>query len=599
MTGTIANTLISSTYAPAYANTTLLSTGTIDVAGSGNGIYGAPAGRSFTNSGLVVSGKGIVLSAAASVTNLAGGRISGTYGAIAQSDVAGGLTNYGTISSSQGYGVDFAQGGLVSNFAHGVITAYNTGVVIANAAGTLDNAGLITSTGSYATAVYVGEGGTVTNTGAISGTYDSVVFRGPVGISLLTNSGTITDTSTAGAAVSFYSGGTLVNLSGGLIIGGAYAAYTDYGASTVVNAGTLAAANASADALSMSDGAANRLVVDPGAVFVGVVDGGNPVVTGAVTSTLELAGAGPGLLAGLGSQIVDFGAIVFDPGADWTVSGTLAGLSGTITGFAPGDTLDVTGLAATGLADVGNQVTLDTAGAPAVLDLSGNFAGEHLVYATAAGNTDISLACFAAGSRILTAAGEMAVERLRAGDRVVDLLAGRLVPVRWIGHRAVEVARHAEPAAAQPVRVAAGAFGPGRPHRDLDLSRDHAVWVDGVLVPIWLLVNGSSIRPRSVARVTWFHVELDRHGVLLAEGLPAESYLDTGNRAAFANAPGATAMTPDFALAAWDAKSCAPLVLGGPTLERLRDRLGGLVVDSKNQGSSFSEEKEAKRLLSI
>src|ERR1019366_10641252 len=62
----------------------------------------------------------------------------------------------------------------------------------------------------------------------------------------------------------------------------------------------------------------------------------------------------------------------------------------------------------------------------------------------------------------------------------------------------------------------------------------------GVLIPIRYLVNGRSIAQEARDEVTYWHVELARHDILLAEGLPAESYLDTGNRDAFADnaAPG-------------------------------------------------------------
>ena len=73
------------------------------------------------------------------------------------------------------------------------------------------------------------------------------------------------------------------------------------------------------------------------------------------------------------------------------------------------------------------------------------------------------------------------------------------------------------------MRVAAGAFGPGRPHSDLWLSPDHAVYVEEVLIPVRYLVNGTTITQVPVERVTYHHLELAEHNVLLAEGLPAES----------------------------------------------------------------------------
>ena len=126
-----------------------------------------------------------------------------------------------------------------------------------------------------------------------------------------------------------------------------------------------------------------------------------------------------------------------------------------------------------------------------------------------------------------------------------------------------------------PVRVLAGAFGDGLPRRDLCLSPDHAVHVDGVLIPIRNLINETTISQEPAGRITYWHVELDQHDIILAEGLPAESYLDTGNRSAFNNA-NPTALHADFTLrdrAAWNARACAELVEDGPRLADIRATL--------------------------
>jgi hypothetical protein len=180
--------------------------------------------------------------------------------------------------------------------------------------------------------------------------------------------------------------------------------------------------------------------------------------------------------------------------------------------------------------------------------------------------------CYAAGTRIATEQGEVCVEALRLGDRVV-LAGGGSAPVAWLGHRRVRCRRHPRPSDVQPVRVAAHAFGLGRPGRDLLLSPDHAVFVDGVLIPVRYLLNGATVRQEDVADVTYWHVELPAHGVLLAEGLPAESYLDTGNRAAFANGGHLAWAHPDFARAAWARHACAPLVTEGPLRDMVHRRL--------------------------
>jgi hypothetical protein len=189
-----------------------------------------------------------------------------------------------------------------------------------------------------------------------------------------------------------------------------------------------------------------------------------------------------------------------------------------------------------------------------------------------ASGTVVELACFVAGTRIATAHGEVPVELLAPGDPV-RTHSGALRPVRWIGHRRLDCRRHPRPETVRPLRVSADAFAPGRPRRALLLSPDHAVFVDGVLIPARHLVNGVTIAPVAAESVTYFHVELDRHDIILAEGLPTESFLDTGNRAAFGNGGAVTRLHPDFAQRVWDADACAPLIVDGPLLARVRRRL--------------------------
>ncbi len=180
--------------------------------------------------------------------------------------------------------------------------------------------------------------------------------------------------------------------------------------------------------------------------------------------------------------------------------------------------------------------------------------------------------CFAAGTRIATETGAVPVERLRVGDRVVTRFGGSLTSVIWLGSRRVDCGRHPRPQQVWPVRIMAGAFGPHCPSRELWLSPEHAVFRVGVLIPVRLLVNGSTIRQVRLDTITYHHVELTRHDVLLAEGLAVESYLDTGNRADF-DGTRLIALHPDFAWRQWEAKGCAPLVVSGPQLTQARDTI--------------------------
>jgi autotransporter passenger strand-loop-strand repeat protein len=201
--------------------------------------------------------------------------------------------------------------------------------------------------------------------------------------------------------------------------------------------------------------------------------------------------------------------------------------------------------------------------------------------------------CFAVRTKIATTRGEVAVERLVKGD-VVITASGQRQNVQWIGRRVVACHRHPTPHLVWPIRVAAGAFGPGRPRRDVWLSPDHAILFEDVLIPIRCLLNGQNIRRDPVNVIAYYHVELAHHDVLLADGLPAESYLETGARHAFANGGDIVQCHPDFrghpgqVALHWEARGYAPLVVTGPQVERARQAsqtLGGRAGAQQRLGS--------------
>jgi hypothetical protein len=129
----------------------------------------------------------------------------------------------------------------------------------------------------------------------------------------------------------------------------------------------------------------------------------------------------------------------------------------------------------------------------------------------------------------------------------------------------------------------------GRPCRELWLSPDHAVYVIDVLIPVRQLINGATIEQVPVDTVSYYHVELPGHDVLLAEGLPTESYLDTGDRANFFNGGGPIVLYPDFASRVWEAAGCARLVVTGPELAAARHWVNAL----ERQASLAAERRSA------
>jgi hypothetical protein len=180
-------------------------------------------------------------------------------------------------------------------------------------------------------------------------------------------------------------------------------------------------------------------------------------------------------------------------------------------------------------------------------------------------------ACYRAGTRIASARGDIEIENLRVGDLALTH-SGALRPIRWIGRRVLDIARHPAPRDVWPVRIRAGAFGHGLPRRDLFVSPGHNIAIDGVLMPAILLANGATVRQVACDRVDYFHVELDAHDIILAEGLPAESFLDRGNRSAFANGGAFVELHPDFAQNS-EGETCLPIRKSGPELAAAKTHL--------------------------
>lgn len=295
----------------------------------------------------------------------------------------------------------------------------------------------------------------------------------------------------------------------------------------------------------------------------------------------------------LGQTTIDLGVLDSSPTVAFTGDGSgtfvwggsTVGVGATdifVTGFGTGDRLDIANGDVPSFTDLGNgEATLTFANgflnlAPVTFHISGM---DPAVAATIAANPSAYLSsdgltapvCFVSGTRILTARGEVAVEDLQVGDLAVTA-SGEERPIIWIGQRRIE-----RPAPeAQPVRIMAGAFGENLPVRDLFLSPGHAVCVDmagEVFTPVSKLVNGTTIARVEVPEVTYWHVELESHDVLIAEGMPSESYMDAGNRAYFGRRYGRLDKIDPARVAESLTRYARPFVDGGLIVEAIRERL--------------------------
>ena len=193
-----------------------------------------------------------------------------------------------------------------------------------------------------------------------------------------------------------------------------------------------------------------------------------------------------------------------------------------------------------------------------------------------------TIVCFAKGSLIAAEQGSIAVEKLKVGDKVLTVT-GQYETIKWLGHRRVNCNKHSRPTEAWPVRVSKDAFGAGMPNQDLYLSPAHSVYVYGHLVPIIHLVNDVTIVQEERPTVIYYHIELDHHSVIYAQGLPSETFLDSTNRKFFMTASSNVTTLADadeeFSEAAGREKylaNCfAPFVTEGPVLEAIYEKLVG------------------------
>jgi hypothetical protein len=183
---------------------------------------------------------------------------------------------------------------------------------------------------------------------------------------------------------------------------------------------------------------------------------------------------------------------------------------------------------------------------------------------SAATTTALGTLCFCAGTLILTPSGEIPIERLKAGDQIVTAF-GATRAIQWIGTGKV-LATRGRRNEATPIIVRKAAFAENIPNRDLRVTKGHAFHFDGVLIPAEYLVNHRSIMWDDHAQeVHLFHIELTGHDVLVANGAPAESYRDDGNRWLFQNANSGWDQPPK--------PPCAPVLTGGAIVDAVWQRL--------------------------
>ncbi|HVY17992.1 MAG TPA: Hint domain-containing protein [Rhodopila sp.] len=308
-----------------------------------------------------------------------------------------------------------------------------------------------------------------------------------------------------------------------------------------------------------------------------VLRGGTLNINGNATAYDSVLTSG-GLIDLQSPKAVLSGSVLFDGAGTLEVSDVSSagyGDQAVISGFGAGDVIDdtVIGTGATFATTTsgGNTVATITSGSVTQsFTLAGDVgANLQLVGDGNGGEEIIPVLCFCAGTLIRTPAGEAPIERLAVGDRVITHT-GAERPITWIGRGRV-LATRGRRNAATPVIIRKSAFADNVPNRDLRVTKGHAFSFEGALIPIEFLVNHRSILWDDQAQeVELYHIELESHDVLLANGAAAESYRDDGNRWLFQNANSGWGLPP--------LEPCAPVLTGGRLVDevwrRLLDRSG-------------------------
>ena len=136
------------------------------------------------------------------------------------------------------------------------------------------------------------------------------------------------------------------------------------------------------------------------------------------------------------------------------------------------------------------------------------------------------VSCFLSGTPVCTPEGECRIEELKIGDPVVTL-SGESKPIKWIGRQRFKKSSECWPKDFEPIRIGRFALDERTPHRDLYVSPNHAIYIDGVLIPAKYLVNGLNIAqcaPVGADIIEYLHIELFAHDVIYAEGATAETF---------------------------------------------------------------------------
>ncbi|NVN06518.1 Hint domain-containing protein [Asaia spathodeae] len=541
---------------------------------------GSASGATIVSSG----GKYSILSGATLVVQGAGTSITGALvsgfgnGPNNSGSIPGqsGGTNYPALLIASGGGVASGAtvgfGGVVMGADGGIVSggsAFNSGSFVAANNGFVNGVTVGSNGGVLASMMpgYGGNAGIVSNVHVEAGGYGLAGGGFTIKGQVFAGSGVISASQfdvgstemivSAGTDVGSLIGGTQIVSSAGLSMRSIFSA----GTQIIMPGGVASGATASAGGLiSVSGGVASAVVLGSG--------GSLQATAGARVNGLQIqaaAAASADSAAVLSSVVISGGGTLTLNSGATLINAVVSGI--TSSGGAGGLLVLHSGAVLSGVTSMGFKSRLDIDSIQYVSGAKISYNGTTLTISDASGNviwsgsiagiptgatssdfhverdsTDGSMIivydkCFLRGTMIRMEHGECAVEDIQVGDNVVACVDGAdvLRQVIWVGRRTATVrSAHYDDEAGFPVRILQGALGDNVPYKDLLVTPEHALFLDGAFVPARMLVNGRSIFfDRTMTQFDYYHIETDEHSVLWSDGALSESYLDTGDRTAF------------------------------------------------------------------
>ena len=470
----------------------------------------------------------------------------------------------------------------------------------------IDNSYAAISTGNVYGGSQVTIAGTFSNSANVFIGNPNLTAATSVSLGALDNTGSINITGDAsGAAATLTIGGTSQDQGGAITVNSgaeldvlATAQLTMSGGGDISGSGTLD--NEGSILLQGGGGSGGPIALDPAISVSSIIN--NDVIE--VSGDDNKVGTSAGTITGSGTLLVDAGAsleiaaavsgntLQFAAGGDGAVQidELLDGsdqqeFNSAIAGFSSSDVLvlegfgtftTINGYLPPTESGGDTSLTLTDDGTPvATLSLVGDYTGDTFLLnadPNISGAIDLTVVpCYHRGTLILTEHGERPVETLSIGELLITR-SGAALPIKWIGRRSYRGRFVLGRKDILPICIRASALDENVPRRDLWISPHHAMYLDGMLIEAKDLINGVSIvQAEQVEKVEYFHIELDSHDVIIAEGALSESFVDDDSRGLFHNAHEYFAGHPQAPRR--PAVYCAPRPDGGYVVETARRRI--------------------------